>query len=83
MVYCCLGWKFIINFFLLKCFLNMVKREKKMVKLGVVVFLLLLWLFFIEMEIVLGEFLGGFFFLRKIFLLEEKVNYYLVMKMIL
>ena len=81
MAHCCLGWKFVINLFSPKCLLNMVKREKKMAKLGVVVFLLLLWSSFTEMETVLGEPLGGFSLLRKILLLEEKVNHHSVMKM--
>lgn len=57
------------------------KRKKKMAKLGVVVFLLVLWSSFTEMETVLGEPLGGFSLLRKILLLEEKVNHHSVMKM--
>ena len=84
MAHCCLGWKFIINLFSPKCLLNMVRRKKEK-KNGQVrgssFFLLLLWSSFTEMEIVLGEPLGGFSLLRKILLLEEKVNHHSVMKM--
>ena len=78
MAHCCLGWKFIIN---LK-YGQKKKREKKNGQVrGSSFFLLLLWSSFTEMEIVLGEPLGGFSLLRKILLLEEKVNHHSVMKM--